>query len=103
MSSNIALTCSVPDELDVMAMQGQSGVLRDSGHASDTGNNVDVMISASHSGSLRANIAIKERIPRNETNDFKALGGGINNGGSDVSAVLVHVDGSRSASPWLTG
>ena len=97
MSRNIALTCCVPNKLDVMAMQDQPGIFRDSGHASDTGNDVDVVISAGHSGSFGANIAIKEGVPRNKTNNLKALGGCLNNGGNKVGTVLVHVDGSRGA------
>lgn len=57
----------------------------------------------SYSGSFCVNIVIKERIFRNEMNDFKVLGGGINNGGSNVSVVFVYVDGSWSVSFWLIG
>ena len=100
---DVSLTGGVTDELDVMAMEGQTGVLRNCRHPGDTGDDVDIMVGAGHGSGLGADVAIEEWVPANETDDLKSLGGRINDGGGDVGAVLRDLDRGRCPRSRLAG
>ena len=66
-----------PDELNVMAVQGDTGVLGHRGERGDARHDVDIDVGLGQSSCLRGNVSVEEGVSAHQTHDVQAAPGGI--------------------------
>ena len=66
-----------PNELNVMAVQGDTGVLGHRGERGDARHDVDIDVGLGQSSCLRGNVSVEEGVSAHQTHDVQAAPGGI--------------------------